>query len=163
MQHALIASAIVIVYGLVLHFAGLSFEKWAQYSELVPFIVLLFINANAYSKANNEYVTYGNVFGSGFKTSMIVGVILAIWGVISIFMFPEIKERAMEQAEQDMLARDLPEEQVEMSLQMTRDYFSLFGGIFLFLFYAFWGTVFSLISAAVVKKKGELPPGVDLP
>jgi len=160
--YAIVAALIIIVLGVALYLAGLAFEDWAQYAELVPYLIIIILNAIAYSKANEGYVTFGNVFGSGFKLSLIVAVIMAAWGVVSLMIFPEMKEKSMEMAEQKLMDRGYSEEQIEANLEMTRKYFGLFVVIALLFMHIFWGAIFSLIGAAVAKKKGERPPQFDL-
>lgn len=147
----------LMILGLVLHVAGLSFDAWAPYVSYLVFLIGIILNANAYSKANNNYVTFGNVFSSGFKASAIVTLISVAWGIIFVMLFPEIKEKGMEKAMEDMAKRGMSEEQIEQGIEMTRKFFTvaMIGG--LVFMYMFFGAIFSLIGAAIAKKKGPEP------
>lgn len=161
--YGLIAGILMALFGLALYLAGLWTKPWAQYVGYIPFLALIIMNAIAYSKANDHYVTFGNVFGSCFKASAIVVLISIIWAFIMIFIFPEMKEKGIEMARDQMAKNpELSDEQIDMSLQMTRKYWNVFmiaGALFINLFY---GAVFSLIGAAVAKKKGTRMPGMNV-
>lgn len=158
MMYGLVTAIALIVVGLILYLTDLSFESWSQWVTYAVFLVGIIMNATAFSKANDHYVTFGNVFSSGFKASAIITLIMIAWGFIMMAIFPEMKEKGMEMARESMEKRGSTEEQIEQGMEMTRNYFTVFmvGGI---LFgYMFFGAIFSLIGAAIAKKKGELPP-----
>lgn len=128
-----------------------------QYIVYIPLFLGLIMNAQAYTKANDGYVTFGNVFGSCFKAALIVALLAVAWGVIADFVFPDMKERIIEQMAEEFEKKDTPEEQVEMILDSTRKYWLLgviFGG---FIWTLIMGIIGSLIAAAIPKKKGALP------
>lgn len=156
-----VTGIVLVVISLALYMTGMSFKyKAIQYLSQIPFLVGIILNAMAYSKANDGYVTFGNVFGSGFKLAMIVALISAAWGIISIFVFPEMKEKALEMARDEMLKNPgATDEQIDMSLGIMKKYWSailiagaLFGSLM-------WGAIFSLIGGAIAKKKGLRPFG----
>jgi hypothetical protein len=158
---ALTGLAVVIVM-LSLHVAGLSFEPWAQYVSYIPFLVGLILNAIAYSKANDHFVTYGNVWGSGFKASAIITLVVLAWSFISTLLFPEMHEKAMEMARAKMEERSMDEEQIEQALNMTKRFFIPFMIAGVVFGYMIAGAIFSAIAAIFPKKKGEaLPPAMQ--
>jgi uncharacterized protein YbaA (DUF1428 family) len=156
MMYGLFTAIACVIISLVLHFAGLSLETWAAYIAYIPFLIGVILNANAYAKANDNYVTFGNVFSSGFKMSAIVTLIMLAWAFLSLAIFPETKEQALEMAREKM-ADDprMTDEQIDMAIDMTRKYFTV-GMIMGVVFgYMFVGAIFSLIGAAIPKKKGQ--------
>jgi len=161
--YGLIAGVLMAVFTLALYLAGLWMKPWAQYVSYIPFLVLIILNAMAYSKANDHYVSFGNVFGSCFKASVIVVLISIVWAFLMVFIFPEMKEKGIEMAREQMAKNpDLSDEQIDMSLEMTRKYWNVFmiaGALFINLVY---GAVFSLIGAALAKKKGNRMPGINV-
>lgn len=162
-MYGLITGIIMAVFYLVLYIANLSFKPGWQYVAYIPFLIGIIMNAIAYSKANEHYVTFGNVFGSCFKASAIVAIISLAWAVIMMFIFPEMKEKGIEMARAQMEKNpNVSEEQIDMSLEMTRKYWNVFmvaGSIFITLFY---GAIFSLIGSAIAKKKGDRMPMADV-
>ncbi len=145
----------LIITGLVLHFSGLSYEKWAFYVQLLPFLAGILLNANAYSKANDHNVTFGNVFSSCFRATAIITLVMILWTFISLMIFPEIKEKAIEMAMEGMTQKGMSDEQIDQAVGMTRKFFLPFavgGALFMYLF---WGAIFSLLGAAIAKKNPQ--------
>ncbi len=148
----------LVIFGLILHVAGLSLQSWVQWAMYGIFLIGVLINAFAFSKANDGFVTFGNVFSSGFKSSAIITLITIAWVLLSMVIFPEMKEKGLEMARQSMEERGgMTEEQIEQGIEMTKKFYIPFaiGGV---LFgYMFFGAIFSLIGAAIAPKKGERP------
>ena len=158
LKYGLYTGIAIIVVGLILHIANLSFEQWAQWVMYIPFAIGLFLNAQAFAKANNHQVTYGNVFGSCFKASAVITLIVLAWGLLSIFIFPEMKEKGMEITQERMAEQGMSDEQIEQGLEMSKKFFIPFmmGGIV--FGYMLMGVVLSLIAAAIPKKTGNPTP-----
>lgn len=156
--YGLVTGIVMVILGVTMYFTGIAFVKGMQYVAFAPLLIGIILNALAYSKANDGYVTFGNVFGSCFKLSMIVGIIMVVWGFASIYLFPEMKEKGMEIARQEMAKNpQMTEELMETSLGIAKKYYnvimiatSIFGALF-------YGAIFGLIGAAIAKKKGERP------
>jgi uncharacterized membrane protein YciS (DUF1049 family) len=161
--YGLITGVALVIVQMVLYLTGLAFKGSAmQYVAQVPFLVGIIMNAIAFSKANDGFVSFGNVFGSGFRMSMIVALIVLAWSVIALFALPGMKEKAMEMARTEMLKNPkVTEEAAEMSLAMMRKYWNVFMTAGVIFSNIFWGAIFSLIGAAVAKKKGPEPMVAD--
>lgn len=158
LTYGLITGLAVIVVGLILHLTNMSFNTWAQYIGLLVFLIGIIMNATAFSKAHNADVTFGKVFSSGFKASAIVTLLMVAWTMVSMMIFPEIKEKGIEMAMESMAKQGMSDEQIEQGISMTKNYFTPFavgGALFMFLF---WGAIFSLIGAAIAKKNPQRNP-----
>lgn len=145
----------LIVLGVVMHVSGLSYESWALYVQMLPFLIGILLNANAYAKACDYDVTFGKVFSSCFRATAIVTLVMILWTFISLMIFPEIKEKALEKAMGDMLESGTADEQADKAIEITKKFFTVFavgGALFMFLF---WGALFSLVGAAIVKKNPQ--------
>ncbi len=157
-MYGFIAGVAMVVINLVLYLTGMSFKPGAQYISSIPFLICIILNAIAFSKANDGFVTFGNVFGNCFKASMIVTLIIVGWSVISMFVFPEMKDKALNMAEEQMKKNpQVTDEQIDMAMGITKKYWNTFliaGAIFGTLIY---GVIFSLIGAIVAQKKGKAP------
>jgi hypothetical protein len=107
----------------------------------------------AFSKANNADITFGQAFGSGFRATAIVAIVMVAWSFISLMIFPDIYDRAIEKAQNDMSNKgEMSEEQMDMAINFTKKYFkvlmvagALFGTLVM-------GAIFSLVGAAIAKK-----------
>ncbi len=160
--YGLVSGFTFVILSVGLYLAGLMFMTGVQLITFIPLLAGLIMNGIAYSKANDGYVTYGNVFGNCFKASLIAGLIMLAWSIASLYVFPEMKDKVVEaQRQKMMLNPQMTDEQIEMVGSMTRKYYNMFaylGPIFGSLIF---GSIFSLIAAAVAKTKGERPFGAD--
>lgn len=162
-MYGFVTGIIMVAISLILYLTGLAFKgKGIQYVSQIPFLVGIILNARAYSKANEGFVTFGNVFGSGFKLSMIVALVMVVWSVIMIYAMPEMKEKTIEMA-RAQLAKDprMTDDTMDLSISMMKKYWSviiLSTAIFGTMIY---GAIFSLIGGAVAEKKGERLPMSD--
>jgi len=156
--YGFITGIAMVIVGLIVYLAGAAFKPGMQYIAYIPFLIGILLNAVAYSKANDGYVTFGNVFGSCFKATMIVTIVMLTWSVVSMMIFPEMKDKALAMV-QDQMAKNgkTTDEQIDMAMNITKKYWNAFliaGAIFGTLFY---GAIFSLIGGAIAKKNGEKP------
>ncbi|MCD6065015.1 MAG: hypothetical protein K0R82_2926 [Flavipsychrobacter sp.] len=156
-MYGLFTALALVVIGLVLHFAGLSSEKWTGWLQYGVFLVGILLNASAFSKANDHHITFGNAFSSGFKMTAIVTLIMIAWTLISLQIFPEIKEMALDIARTEMEKQNMGEEQTDKAIKMWEDNFTVLTIGVVLLTFMFWGLVFSLLGAAVAKKKPQQP------
>lgn len=161
--YAFVTALVMIIIGLVLHLADLSYEAWVQWLSYGIFLVGIITNAVAYSKANDGFVSFGNVFSSGFKASAIITLVMLAWSFISIMIFPEIVERGMEMTRERMENQNMSEEQLEQGMAMSQKYFKLFMTMGIVFGFMVAGALFSLIGAAIAKKKGNQSPQINKP
>lgn len=157
-MYGLITALALIALNLIIHLADVEDPTWTQWISYTIFLIGVLINAFAFSKANDNYVTFGNVFSSGFKASAIITLISIAWLFIFMWLFPEMKEKGFEIARKSMEKKNMDEEQIEQALVMTKKYYNVFMVGAVVFSYMFIGALSSLIGAAIVKKKGEVPP-----
>jgi uncharacterized membrane protein len=114
----------------------------------------LILNANAFSKANDEGVTFGKLFSSCYKACAIITIVVIVWSFISIAIFPEMVDKAMEVAKQRMAEKGgVTQEQMDQSIAMVQKGFKVFMVIGVIVMYMVFGALFCLLAAAVAKKK----------
>ncbi|MFO0415336.1 MAG: DUF4199 domain-containing protein [Bacteroidota bacterium] len=148
-----------VVIGSVMVTLGFAFQmmdiydKWVQWLTMGIYFAALIWSCIFFSKQMNADVSFGQVFSHGFKTVAIVTLISIASFVISYFIFPEIKEKAMEMARQDM-AKDerLTQEMIDQAISWTDKFYLVFGIIGSLFGFALTGAIASLIGAAVAKK-----------
>lgn len=155
MKYGLITGLVVIAVALILYLSGVAFKPGMNYVTYIPFLIGLILNAQEFTKANDGFVTYGNVFGSCFKATAIITLLLTAWSLLSIMIFPHMMEEGLEIARQQMIKKGLPDDQIEMGLKMARNKVFVTGIIVFGTL--FWGVILSLIAAAIPKKKGAAP------
>jgi ammonia channel protein AmtB len=107
----------------------------------------------------NGQVTFGNVFSHGFKMSVVIALLVIVWVVLATtVIFPEMKEKALENAREKMEERgNLSDSQIEQGIEFTKKFFIPFTIGFILLGTIIFGAIASLIGAAVAKKKPVNP------
>jgi hypothetical protein len=123
---------------------------WVSYAILIVGIMYF---VQAFGKANNYHLTFGNLFAYGFKSAAFSALIVITFSVIFNLIFPEFKEKIFETARQNMeAAGKYTDDQINTGMEVTRKFFMVFiiaGSLF---FFAIFGAIGSLIGAAITKK-----------
>lgn len=154
-ESGLLITAILIIYTMGLYLLNLHTEQWLGYMAIVIMIVALYVAGNNYRKKGGRAAfTYGQAFKYLFLTLLVASVIGGIFNFIYFtWIAPEIIDFAIEESYNQMLDRGMSEEQAEQQMQfalpwMTNWSFALFG----IVGSLFWGTIASLIMAAILKR-----------
>jgi len=162
--YGLVTGIVLVIISLTLHLTGAIYSdktRWVAWMADVPFLVGIILNGMAFAKAKENYVTFGNIYWSCFRMSIIVALLMVFWAIIELIFMPEIKEKAMQMAAETLQKKNLPEDQVETGMAMGKKFYAiglLIGTIFGTLL---TGAVCSLIGALIPKKKGERPFQLD--
>lgn len=159
LQYGLVISAILILLSVLFYVLNLSTESWVKWVSTVVIFVGVIFTCTQFAKLNDGNVTFGNVFANGFKTTSLIALVTVLFSVVFILIFPDIKEKALEEARRQMEKQGQSDDVIEKAIAMTSKMFMVFvlaGGIFGTLFF---GAIASLIGAAVAKKN----PNVQQP
>lgn len=154
----LIIGAIIIIFSMTIRFLGLEEVRGIQWINILIIIAGLILFINLYGKAMNNQVTFGNLFGYGFKSTAVFILVIILFTVIFLLMFPDIKEKGFETARNRMSEKgDLTGDEIDRRMELVRRMFWVFtiGG--LLLVNAVVGAIGSLIGAAITKKKPVNP------
>jgi F0F1-type ATP synthase assembly protein I len=161
-QIGLIISLVLIVISVVL-FITVSDLKVQQKFGYLSYAILIGGIAYAcfnHAKENAGNVTFGNVFGFGFKTTAVITSIMVVFTILSVtLLFPEMKDKAMEMARQQMEEQgQLTETQIDQAIDMTTKFFVPFAIGGALIGYLIMGCIGSLIGAAIAKKNPNPTP-----
>ena len=149
----LIISVVLIVFGLIMYFANLYTETWNQYVGMVLICGGLIWAVINHGKERENNVTFGALFGFGFKTTAVIICITIAYTLLFGYIFPDAKETIITKArEQALTAPNANESQVEQGMAMFERNYNLFIIIGIVFWYAVIGAVSSLIGAAIAKK-----------
>jgi len=148
-----IISGLIIIYTIVLYFSGMQSNQalgWISYGILILGVIYF---VNAFGKANDFHLSFGNLFAYGFKVAAFAALIFIAFIVLFNLIFPEFKEKIFETARQNMESQGkLTEEQINSGVEITKKFFTVFiiaGSLF---FFALFGAIGSLIGAAITKR-----------
>ncbi len=156
--NGLMLGAALIIFDLILHFAGLKFNKvvgWGMYVIIIGIIVY----------ATNKYrnnVLEGNIsYGKALGLATLIIVFAAfVYSIYTYFYITAINPGhladTLAQLEEQMLQKGLPDGQVEMALSMQRKMMKP-GIVTISGFFgtAIIGFVIALITSIFLKKEGD--------
>jgi len=148
----LIIGAIMIIFSLVVEFAGLQQVKGIPLIGYGIIMACLILFISIYGKAMNNQVTFGNLFSYGFKTTAVLMLTMILFTIIFFLLFPDIKEKLFESARQKMEEKIMPEDEIMDKLSIGKKMFWPLTIGSIALVYAVVGAIASLIGAAITKK-----------
>jgi NADH:ubiquinone oxidoreductase subunit 6 (subunit J) len=158
----LLLGLVMIVISVVTYVFVPNFEDQRKYSWISYLLIAagIFWACYSFSEQMNGNVTFGSVFNHGFKTTAVLAIIMIAYSVLAMtIIFPEMKEKGMEMARQQM-EKDgkLTDSQIDQAIEMTTKYFLPFAIAGILVMYLIIGAIGSLIGAAIVKKNPNPTP-----
>jgi hypothetical protein len=155
LKWGVIIGIICIVYGIGILIAGQLGNKTLGYIAFVFVAIGIYLAINDFKKENQGYVTYGQGLGLGVMKSVIVGLLTSSSSFLyTKFIDPSIPDQTLKLMIQELEKNGTPDEQIDQMTEMLKMGLQpgvLFvSGIFLYLFFGF---IFSLIIAAILKKE----------
>ncbi len=158
LNYGIMTGMVLIIYNVILYIFDLNLNKNLGYVVFV--LILIGIIAGTKSlrdKIQGGTITYGRALGSGVLISTIAGIITGIYIYILMkHIDPDIIKNIYIQMEEEMLNKGLPEDQIEMAMNISKKFTTPGMMAILTPFnYAFLGLIFSLITSAFLKKKAD--------
>ena len=156
---ALVLSLIIMFISLIGGFAHIALENWFKWIGTVVMVIGIIVFCLQYAKQKTDGVSFGNVFGYGFKIALIVSVLLVIYTLISFYViFPDSIDQILVKARTDMEASGKSEEQIDQAMSMSKKFLQPgLLSIFAFIGTLFFGTISALLGAAFAKKSEAIP------
>ncbi len=111
-----IIGLIMIAISLTASFMGVEANGSFQWVIYCVFFLGIIFSIYQYGKQVNYNSTFGNYFAHGFKTSAMVTILMIAFLVIFMTMFPEFKEKAMEEAKKKMSSKDVSQASLQKNL-----------------------------------------------
>jgi ABC-type multidrug transport system permease subunit len=156
-----IIALILMVIALIIYFLNIDSNGPVKWLQLILFVAGVIWAVMSYGKEINYNSTIGNYFGYGFKVSAVATVILIIYTVIFILIFPDVKETALEQARKNMIEKNVPTDQMQQGMEFTKKFFMVFAIVGLLIVNLLCGAIAALVGAAVTKKEPNQLPQQD--
>lgn len=153
-QAGLLIAAILILFSVLIYLMKIDQTGIVAFIPFIIIIAGLILFIKQYGDARNNQVGFGGLFSYGFKTTAILTLIVILFTVIFVLLFPDIKEKAFETARLSMEKKgNLTGSEIDEAVEMVRKMFWVYtiGGVL--LIYTIVGCIGSLIGAAVTKKK----------
>jgi Protein of unknown function (DUF4199) len=157
----LILSLVLIVINLIGHLLNIYLEPWFGWAGAAIFLAGIVWSTNIYGTQMNNNVTFGNLFGHGFKVTAVVICITFVFTILSVYvLFPDTIDQIIQyQTEKAIQSGKMTSEQLEQALPMMKKFTPI--GIFAGSVFidAIIGALGALIGAAITKKKPQDPFG----
>ena len=154
LKYGIITAVVVIVYTTILNLVGLGQNQGATSVAFLFLIGGLILAMREYRTQNGGFMSFGEGLGLGTLLSAIVGLLGSTFSLFYLqFIDNTILQQSLEKARDDMERRGLDDAQIEQALEMTEKFMSP-GFLFIIgvLAYVFFGFIFSLIVAAVMRR-----------
>lgn len=158
MTYGFITGVAIVIYTLLLYMTGNYIAK-NTFLGILQWLILaggLYYGIKSYRDQFAEgFISYGRSLGLGVLISVFVGVVMGLFTyLLYVVIDPELLEKSMKYAQEEMLKAGMPESQVEAATKMQRTFNSplimLFSSVFSF---AFFGTIISLVVSIFTKKE----------
>jgi hypothetical protein len=156
----IILSLILIVFSLVTIYTNQMENKALGFVPILIFAAGIIWGCINYANQMNNNVTFGNVFGHGFKITAAVVALMTIYTLLLFLLIrPELQEYSLEKAREAMEKnQNMSEGDMDNALAMTkRLMMPMMIGVII-LMYGIGGCIASLIGAAVAKKNPNQTP-----
>ncbi len=155
----LIIGLILIVVDIVAGFTGFKYEIWFRWIPTIIMAIAFIVACIVFGKEMENRVTFGQVFGHGFKTSLVVACILIVYTLLSIYLiFPDQKEKIIQmQLEELDKQPNITETQRDQAITMFNKMFIPIAFLSVVIGTLIVGAVASLLGAAFTKKTPQSP------
>lgn len=161
----LMIAGIVIILSLVMMlFANSKSNPGTGYLTYGVIILGLIFTIGTYAKSKNNFVTFGELFSFGFKSTAVYTVIFIGFLILVSLVYPDFKTSSIEAVRTELEnQKNYNEDQAEQAIEMMENYFWVFAIGGTMLGFVIVGAIGSLIGAAVTKKRPINPFEQQLP
>ncbi|MEO1054650.1 MAG: DUF4199 domain-containing protein [Bacteroidota bacterium] len=146
--------AIMVIYGLILQFAGLATNQALSYVNYLFIIVAMVLAHSEYKRLGDGLMPYGKALGIATLTAVIGAAISVIFSYIYIKFVDDSLLALMEETQiQSMEEQGLSQEQIDQTLEISSA-FMIPEVIFpiAFLAFSFFSFILALIVSAITQK-----------
>ncbi len=155
-----ILGIIYIILFIVADVVNINMLVFGQYANIVIIFAGLIYCIYMYRKEYlNNYITYGRAVGVGVSVMIILGIFAAVYNFIYLkFIYPDYFKELQVIMEEKLLNKNISPNDVEMIIEQTARFRTPFINSVLVLGnFILWGTIFSLIISAFMKRENEDP------
>lgn len=158
LKWGLVAGIAIIIYGMILYFAGMSTNQSAQWFSYILLGIGIYLGAREHrDKQLGGYMSYGRALGAGVLICLFAAILTGLFNYVFFTLNTDALEEIKTQQEQQIYEQGLPREQEEMSLKMVSKMMTpAMLLVFVIPGMTFFGLILSLIIAAFLKKDRPL-------
>lgn len=149
----LITAAILIIIALVVYFAKLTDEKWTQYLGLTVYMLAIVTCINIHAKQVGHAASFGQLIGFGFRMIPVIIVMMVLYTVASVYMFPEVKQAFLEyQRTEALKLQNNTEAQIDENIKALSKNYTILIVMGQLFFYMVCGALATVTGAVIAKK-----------
>lgn len=161
MKYGLIYGVALIGVSLIFYLLGTDLQsKIPQVLSYGVLLAVIIIGTKAYRDEDlGGFISYSKALGTGIVISFFGSIIVAFYMYLFFsFIDPSMTDKILETAQQQMMEKGLPDDQVEMAVEMQKKFMTP-GWMFAFtiLGYTFFGFILSLITSIFIRRNQENP------
>ncbi len=160
LKHSATYGAIIgfalIIYSVLLYILDLSMSRSLGYLSFLIIIGGIYVGIKNFRENEpDKAISYGRAVGVGVLICVFFGFLASVFTYLQFrFIDPGLVDKMVEIAEEKMLEKGLPEDMIEMQITgMSKMFSPGLMAIFGFFSHLFWGTIISLILAAILKRE----------
>jgi len=151
---ALINSLTAIVLTYLLFYLNVPLKSPVQYITYIFFIAYLFLSQKEFKDELGGFITFGQAFSTGFRFSVFTGLVTAVFIYLYYaFLNPVAYEQILEMTQASMEEQNTASSQIDKTVEMMRNWGPLLSAFGVAVGSAIIGAIFSLITAAIIKKE----------
>lgn len=152
---AAIAFFIIVLFTYVFYFLNIDSKSPINYLSYIPFLVCLFLAVRFHKETElGGFISFKRAFGTGFRFSSFLSLLMGVFMYVYLkWLNPDVLAQGLIEAENNMLEGGSSTEQVDMAMEISRNWGPLIAGITTAFMYTISGVVVSLIVAAILKRE----------
>ncbi|MCF8464132.1 MAG: DUF4199 domain-containing protein [Flavobacteriales bacterium] len=147
----------LIGISLVLYLLDMTEAKWAQWISYAVIAALIYLGTQAKRINQDGALSYGQGLGTGTGIAFFASIMVAFYTFVFFsFIDPDTLEQLVLRAEDQMYEQGLPDDQVEIAMEMTKKFMQPGPmAAMVVLSYTFVGFLISLVTSGILRKDGD--------
>lgn len=153
-RYGLIVALVMVVYSLILQFAGLAMNRPLGFLTYAILIAGMVVAHNAFKRDGDGYMTLGQGISIGMWITLVAGVISSVFSYLYLkFIDDSVIQTAMDEAITQMEERGMPDDQIDQAMKITEKFMQP-GAMMLIALVTMLilGFIISLVVSAITRK-----------
>jgi hypothetical protein len=153
-RYGLIVALVMVVYSLILQFAGLAMNRPLGFLTYAILIAGMVVAHNTFKRDGDGYMTLGQGISIGMWLTLVAGVISSVFSYLYLkFIDDSVIQTAMDEAITQMEERGMPDDQIDQAMKITEKFMQP-GAMMLIALVTMLilGFIISLVVSAITRK-----------
>lgn len=158
LTYGIILGIVLVIYSVLLYLLDLSLNKYLGWvSYIITIAVIVYATLNYRKNSLDGNISYGQALGLATIIIVFGALLSSIYSYIYVTVIdPGYIEKALATAEEQLINKGMPDDQIEMGLSIQRKMMQPFiMSIMTLVGYTIVAFIIALISSAFLKKEGD--------